>query len=91
MRLLRSSARRNAHIAIVIVRTSITSGIRMRVKRNSPMQVAITGPRRIPRASQKPRRRTRGYQLNAIAESATGIRAAQSLTPKILKELAIGQ
>ena len=31
-------------MATVIVKTSITSGISMRVKRNSPMQVAMHNP-----------------------------------------------
>ena len=39
-----SSARRKAHIASVIVSVRITSGIRMRVNRNSPTQVASTRP-----------------------------------------------
>ena len=41
---LSSSARRNPHIASVMVMVRIASGIWMRVKRNSPMQVARMSP-----------------------------------------------
>ena len=48
-----SSTRSHAHIAPVIVRVSIASGIRMRVNRKRPMQVASATPAYIPAEVRK--------------------------------------
>src|SRR2546429_6853995 len=74
-----SSARRNAHIARAIVNVKVTSGITIRVNRKSPTHVAMHKP------AHKPALRPNAQMPNAqvrhaspMAESAKGIRAAQS-------------
>src|SRR6266480_2450485 len=87
-----SSALKNAHIASVIVKVNMTSGIKTRVKRNRPTQVAMQSP------AYNPARRPKAHVPKAAvshatptADNANGIRADQSCTPKILYETTIGQ
>ena len=66
----------------------------MRVKRKSPMQVAMTRPARIAVRSQPLPHSAKRYtsQARAMALNATGMRAAQSDTPpKMAYEPAISQ
>ena len=87
-----SSARSNPHSASVIASVRIASGIRIRVKRNSPTLVASTSPEYIPLRrpnAQAPNRAV--TQHSSTVPSAIGIRAAQSCTPNIRNETAIIQ
>src|SRR3984893_6309777 len=80
-----SRARRKAHIARAIVNVNITSGIRIRVNRKIPAHVAMHKteyrPARLPKAHVA---NAAVSQARAMTESAIGILAAQSDTPKIL-------
>ena len=74
-----SRARRNAHIANAITSVSVTSGMTIRVKRNRPTHVAVHKPAYNPALcpnAQTPNAYVR--HASPIAESAKGIRAAQS-------------
>ncbi len=79
-------------MAVATARVSTTSGIRMRVNRNRPAQVASDNPANKPAYFEKAQAPKRAVtQHRAIADSAIGILAAQSWTPKIMKETAIIQ
>ena len=87
-----SSARRNAHIASVIASVRVTSGIWIRVNSQRPMDVASTSPENKPaRAENAQAANAATSQQSRTAESAEGIRAAQSCTPKTRKQIAISQ
>jgi hypothetical protein len=80
-----SIARRNAHIDSATLAVNMTSGIRMRVNSHRPKQVAITSPAYIPaRFPNAHVPNAAVIKASRMAESTTGIRAAQSCAPKIL-------
>ena len=77
-----SKTRRKAHMARVMVKVSITSGIRTRVKSQSPIQVAITSPALKPAFLPKAHLANAAVtQASPMAVRAKGILAAQSWIP----------
>ena len=91
-----SMVRKRLHNASVMASVKITSGIRMRVKRNSPTLVASTMPEHKPQRRPRPEGSLHApkravTQHSRTVESAMGIRAAQSCTPKIRNDTAIIQ
>ena len=87
-----SRARRNAHMARVMVRVRVTSGINTRVNRKRPMHVESANPLYNPAVSENAQAPMRAVnQHRQTATKAMGKRAAQSCTPNSLKNTAIIQ